>query len=156
MANWIYVLCRDERLVTRGVLEDFMGHWGWLDEPATFTPALDREETSNPAWGYFELEYRPRKRPVQVHNWRTPDALQPTLDDILDAHAHSLSAYPDDQAPDRCSTGVRFRVGVGTAPGRLGMLDVTEAFLARERDGIVVADEGIYDADLRLLLKLRD
>jgi len=36
------------------------------------------------------------------------------------------------------------------------MLDQAEAFLARERDGIIVADEGVFDGAMKQILAFGD
>ena len=151
------MFCRDKRPVRRAELEDFMGHWGWLDEPARFEPPLDESVGADSEWGYFELWYRDGKRPIQVRHWITRDEIQPTIDELKEEFKDALSDHPEvAKHLSETRQAFVFEMGADLPEDVWEMLDVTEAFLARERDGIVVAWEGIYDAQLKLLLALRD
>jgi hypothetical protein len=156
MANLIYVCCRSERPITYGELEDYMGHWGWLDEPATFEPPLDQVDPANPAWAAFTLTFRPGRRPIDVRHFFTPEEIRPVLDeiieqmddeDLVDDHAAVVTHLRETKQV------VMFELPAELPPDVWEMLDATEANLAREWDGIVVADEGVYDAALAQIFK---
>jgi hypothetical protein len=100
----------------------------------------------------FAVKYQPDKRPIDVQRWT--DEMTATLDEIVEEHTL------DEELTARLRQSRQafvFEVPGDPPEDVWDMLAATEAFLARERDGIVVADEGIYDAELRLLtMKLQE
>ena len=154
MANVIYIYCRLDRPVTYRQLEDHMGHMGFLDEPAVFHPPLDSVDADDPKWDSFTCTYRPGKRPIVVRHWITPEEIEPTLQELRDVLERQQSPNMLRVAAHLAHTR---QVFVFEMPDDLPedvweMLDATEVFLARECDGLVAADEGIYDTELQPVL----
>jgi hypothetical protein len=157
MAIWINVLCRCADPVTYSELEDVMGHMGWLDRPAEFDPPLDEKNGTDPNWGSFRVKYASDKRPIVVHHFIKQEEMEPTLSDIRD----KLEDFDDSEQKQEIvrrakETRQMFQFEI---PGDLPqdvweMCDQAEAFLARERDGIIVSDEGVFDGEMKQLLRL--
>jgi hypothetical protein len=152
MANSIYILCCSSAPLTYGEIEDYMGHMGFLDEPATFVPPVDASNRGDAQWASFELWFHPDRRPIQVSHWMTRDELEPTLEELREQIADDA---PEDVAGvllerlDRVHQAVAFEFGLDPPRDVWEMLDATEAYLASTYDGIIVASEGIYDAQLK-------
>lgn len=148
MANPIYVCCRSSAPVTYGELEDFMGHMGFLDEDARFEPPLDDGNRNDAAWRGFKVHVHGAKQPIAVRHWTTRDQFGPTLDELREEIEDKTIAS---------HLGATQQVIVFDLPAELPqdaweMLDATEAHLAQRLDGIVVADDGVYDAKLERLI----
>jgi len=152
MAITIYVLCSSDAPMTHGEVEDYMGHMGFLDEPATFRPPVDEHNRGDANWSSFELWYRADQRPIQVSHWITVDELEPTLSELRDEIA--------DEAPTsvletllprlaRIRQAVVFELGGDPPRDVWEMVDATETFIAGKYDGVIVAGEGVYDQQLK-------
>lgn len=156
MAIWIHVACRSEHVVTYGELEEVMGHMGWLDQPARFDPLPDASNTNDPNWGSFRVYYRPDKRPIVVHRQITSEEMEPAVADIRERlETLDDSAVKRDIEARLAATKQMF---VFEIPDDLPedvweMCDQAEAFLARERDGIIIADEGVFDGEMNQLAR---
>jgi hypothetical protein len=153
VANVIYICCRSDRAITYRRLEDHMGHMGFLDEPAVFEPPLDSVDPDDPQWDSFTCTYRAGKRPIVVRHWIAPEEIQPTMNELLE-RMEGQSANRERVAAHLADTrqAFVFEMGYDLPQDVWEMLDVTEIFLARECDGLIVADEGVYDANLKTIL----
>lgn len=155
MANPIYVYCRSLDLITYAQLEDFMGHMGFLDEPARFDPPLDDANRSNPSWRAFVVHFGNGTKPLTVRRWTTADQIQPSLDELRDR----LGNEPPSSAVEAIRRHVEEvrQIFVLDVPNEVTqdvweMLDATETFIAGRCDGVIVADEGVYGARLEPML----
>jgi hypothetical protein len=155
MANSVYVFCRSEHTMAYRQLEDHMGHMGFLDEPAVFDPPLDKVNADDPQWDSFTCTYRRDKRPIIVRHWITPEEIDPTRQELRER----LAAEPSTETARRVDTHLEEtrRVFVFEMPDDVPqdvweMLDATEVFLARNCDGVIVASNGVFDAELRPLV----
>jgi len=156
MAIWINVLCSSDEPVTYAELEDVMGHMGWLDKPAVFDPPLDEKNRTDPHWGSFRVKYAPDKRPIVVHHYITREEMEPTLSDIRD----KLEEVDDSEAKrevvkrlDETRQMLQFEIPDDLPQDVWEMCDAAEAFLARERDGLIVSDEGVFDGEMNQLVR---
>jgi hypothetical protein len=155
MATRIHVACRSSSAVTDAELADYMAHMGFLDEPPTIAPTLAQMGAGDPQWRSFELGYLPDKRPIVVRHHVTRDAMAPAfedlrerLEDVAEAQARTIG-----ERLDHTAQLFVFEVPDDLPQDVWEMLDATEAFLARERDGIVIAEEGVFDAELNQLVE---
>jgi hypothetical protein len=159
MATAIYVLCRSEEPITYGELEEVMGHMGWLERPARFDPPPDDKNRNDAAWDSFEVEYDPKKRPVIVRHCVTDEEMKPHLNDVRDLFdgADESEQLKELRARvDETKQLVLFEIP-GDPPQDVWMMcDQGEAFVARERDGMIVSDEGVWDGEMNQLLAFGD
>jgi len=154
MATWINVLCRAAEPVTYAELADVMNNMGGLDEAAELSPPANGPDSGD--WGLVSVRYAPTKRPVIVHQKVTREEMEPSFEDLREKiedlpaeHRATLEAW-------MAATQRLFIFEVqGDPPDDVWeMLAVTQSFLARERDGIVVADEAVYNAALERMFDL--
>ena len=156
MANWIYVCCRAGSPLTYAQLEDIMGHMGFLDHPAVFEPPIDEHNSADPKWSSFIVRCDPKKRPIVVRHLTSDAELAPLLEDLRDMVSE---AGPDTRSGEvlrrleDLSQAYTFELPDDLPEDVWEMLDVTECFIARERDGIVIAEDGAYDANLKPIMK---
>jgi hypothetical protein len=151
VAIWIHILCRARREITAAEIQEYVDGTELLDSPATFIPSRDSVDARDPTWSHFAMKYAAEHRPIEVRHWSNADQIRPTVEEIVgrlsprdryreliarlgETHRAIVFVLPDDPPIDVWDA-----------------LDAAEAWLAREWDGLVVAEEGIYDADLNLL-----
>jgi hypothetical protein len=156
MANWIYVCCRSTASLSYAQLEDLMGHMGFLDHPAVFEPPIDERNRVDPEWSSFTVRYDPKKRRIVVRHLTSDAELAPILEDLRDMIS---GAEPDARRGevverlDSLAQAYTFELPDDLPDDVWEMLDMTESFIARERDGIVIAEDGAYDANLKPIMK---
>jgi hypothetical protein len=155
MATRIYVLCRSDAPFTYGELEDYINHWGWLDSPARFEPLLNEQSAKDTSWSSFEVYYHPDQRAIRISRRTTSDEMEPVLSDIDE----QLEDVDDSDRKRDIEARIKqtrqlftFEVPGDPPEDVWEMLSATEALIARERDGIIFADEGVYDAEMNQLL----
>ena len=159
MPNFIHVLCRSPEPVTYAELGDFMANMGFLDEDATFEPPLDGPAAKRHEWGMMSMRYRPDKRPIQVQHWITQEEIQPTVAEIMERmEDNDLSDDHQDivERLKEAKQGFEFELDAELPDDVWEMLDATEAWLCRERDGIILAHEGVFDAKLNQIFAWDD
>jgi hypothetical protein len=130
---------------------------GWFfDEPVRFKPAIEGAWVADPQWNSAEIHYQKGKRPVIVEHLleatRVSEEVQEALESIRGAGPFQRHADLV-QRIRACQQVFIFEVDSVSATEECWMmLDATESFLARSRDGVVfVAGEGFYDASLQLI-----
>jgi hypothetical protein len=158
MATTIYVLCRSEKPITYAELEDVMGHMGWLDQPAKFDPPLDERNGTDPSWRSFRVEYRSDQRPIVIRHSITKEEMEPAFSDIREKleDVEPAAAAPIAAWLDATKRMVELEIPGDPPQDVWEMLDAAETFLARERDGIIVSDEGVFDGELNQILAFSD
>lgn len=155
MAIRISVLCRSNEPVSYGELENVMGHFGWLDNPAVFTPTPDETTKARTDWGMFSVRYSSTKRPIVVHQFVTTDDMAPTIEDLNELLEDADDSETKADVKTRLLDVKRmFEFEIPSEPPDdvWDMLDAAETHLARERDGIIFAEEGVFDGNMKQLL----
>lgn len=158
MATRIYVLCRSEEPVTYGELERVMGRMGWLAQPAKFDPPRDDRNANCSDWGSFRVDYRADMRPIIVRQLTTDAEMNPALTDIREKleEVELSAAARISTLLDKTKRMFVFEIAGDPPEDVWEMLDAGETHLARERDGIIVSDEGVFDGELDQLVAFGD
>jgi len=152
VAIWIHVLCRARRDLTAAELQDYIVGSELLDDPAVFSPAPNSIEARDPSWSAFAMKYARELSPIEVRHWTSDDLIRPMLDEIIgrltppERHRELIARLAETRQ------AVVFILPNDPPVDVWDALDAAEAWLAREWDGLVVAEEGVYDADLNLLV----
>jgi hypothetical protein len=159
MSQYLRVLCRSEEPLSRAEIGGFIREGYFFDEPPRFVPALEDPEAAHPGWERFEVHPPGSKRPIVLHHAAhdvVRDAIEEIVQTLLDAGLGESHA-PLIQRIRASRQLLTFEL----EPSQMTedaweMLDATEACVARLRDGVVfVSGEGIYDAALHPLCKLK-
>ncbi len=158
MSQYLRVLCRSEEPLSRAEIGGFIREGYFFDAPPRFVPALEDPEAARPEWERFEVHPPGSRRPIVLHH-AAHDVLRDSVEEIaqtlLDAGLGGSHA-PLIQRIRASRQLITFEL----EPSQLTedaweLLDATEAYVARLRDGVVfVSGEGIYDAALHPLCKL--
>ncbi|ATB29707.1 hypothetical protein MEBOL_003162 [Melittangium boletus DSM 14713] len=159
MSQYLRILCRTERPLPRAEIGNFI-HEGWFfNAPPRFEPTLDAPEAAHLEWARFEVHPPGVGRPIVLH-YATQDVLAHSIEELiqtlLDAGLETSHA-----ALLQRIRASRQLITIEVEPLRMTddaweMLDATEAFVARSRDGVVfVSGEAVYDAALQPLCVLR-
>lgn len=156
MPLFLRVLCRAPEPVTPKELATFIRDGWFFDEPVRFEPALEGAWATESRWKSIEIHYQAGKRPVLIEHLFDSERVAEEVKEALDAVrlaglAHQQAALVANIRT--CRQVFLFEVDpLGATDECWMMLDATEAFLARERDGVIfVAGEGFYDATLQPL-----
>ncbi len=158
MSYFLHVFCRSARNVTRRELADFIVEGVYFRDHPEFDPSREAESADDSHWSRFVVRYAPDKRPV-IFTKALGDELRDEITDALSA----LDDARDQERADHATAQVEASRQVMTieveraelTPEAWFMLDSVEAFVARECDGIVFAeDDGFYDQKLQPIVKL--
>jgi hypothetical protein len=152
VANHICVFCRSAELLSLKDIGNYIEEGALLDEDPQFTPRLDSSDASASDWTYLEIVYRPDKRPVQLHRLIGAERMAPMIEDALRALSDHAILEKHPELVERlrsCRQIFHFELGWELTDDCWEMLDATEAYIARKRDGVVFASEGFYNKDLQ-------
>ncbi|PTL79703.1 hypothetical protein [Vitiosangium sp. GDMCC 1.1324] len=161
MPLFLRVLCRSREPVTLGELTTFIRNGWFFDEPVRFESALDEARRTDLDWRSVEIHYQQGRRPVLVEHLFEEARVAEEVAEALEALQRAGLASSHAALVQRIQESRQlflFEVDPVGAPEECWMmLDATEAFLARTRDGVVFVDEeGFYDAALQPICKLGD
>jgi hypothetical protein len=152
MSYSIYVLCRKPEPITRGEIAEFIEDGVFFDD-VSFMPPAGSQEAAAPAWDYLEVHYDGDPQPVIIRRLVDSD-VRGKVEIVETTLLECEVRMPNDVAAFLASVQqvfeLQFHRGGGVSEDCWAMLDCLEAFLAKERDGIVFSSgDGIYDADLQ-------
>ncbi|MCA1702446.1 MAG: hypothetical protein LC808_03935 [Actinobacteria bacterium] len=154
MSQFSNVFGRSANNISRSELGNFAIESWYGDDPLSFSPSLDDKDIDSAEWTTFEAILPGKKRPIVFHR----DVEQSTIDEMVNETLEELGE--DAPAAIRNQlTGIRQVIGVEFFPEELDddsweMLDLILAFLARKIDGLIGADDGIYDKELKKLIDI--
>jgi hypothetical protein len=157
MAAHLSVFCRSDMVITRRELAEFIADGAFFDEAPVFSHAAGAE-AADPLWSSLEIRTAPGKRPVTIERF-TGTATGPFVDEALDRlrEAGLFERHPKlvTHLRETCQVFILEAAALAETDDCWEMLDCVEAHLARELDGVIAADDGFYDRDLRPSCELR-
>lgn len=155
MSQYLRILCRSNEPLSRAALARFIRDGGFFDAAPRFEPPSDTAEAAAPEWEHFEIHPPGSTRPIVLHH-AAPKTLADSVEELLttlrdagleQSHPALIQRLRDSQQLFTFDIDPRHMTEEAWE-----MLDATEAFVARSRDGVLfVAGEGIYDAALQLI-----
>jgi hypothetical protein len=157
MSNQLILYCRSSKAIPPQEIATFVEDGAFFDHRPSFQPPPDSADAARPDWGFMEIIHDPKRRPVQIEQILGEDEIGEVVDNAVErlGHAGHAASHPALVAHLRASRKVFvIEVSAELPEEAWEMLDTLEAYLCRELDGIVMAHEGIYDADLQLIVPL--
>ena len=152
----LYIMCRSEKPLTRNQISAWTVEVAVLGPKPQIIPPVGDPEGDDPDWEYLEITYRKKKRPIQIHRVTTAANVRERVGEILETMEHEdvVSDYPDIVARLK-ETRQYFWIELGFNVSEHGweLIDITQSFIAQELDGIVVSDEGIFNAGLEPIIR---
>lgn len=157
MPLFLRVLCRAPEPVTPRELATFIRDGWFFEEPVRFEPVLEGTWATEPRWKSIEIHYQVGKRPVLVEHLFDSSRVAEEVDEALEAARSAGLLQSQAALVERIRACQRVFLFAPSATDECWMmLDATEAFLARARDGVIfVAGEGFYDAALQPICTLQ-
>jgi hypothetical protein len=160
MPLFLRILCRAPEPVIPRELATFIRDGWFFEEPVRFEPVLEGTWATEPRWKSIEIHYQVGKRPVLVEHLFDSSRVAEEVDEALEAARSAGLLQSQAALVERiraCQRVFLFEVDPLNATDECWtMLDATEAFLARARDGVIfVAGEGFYDAALQPICTLQ-
>lgn len=157
MSFSVYILGPRAAQVSRRDIAEFIEEGCYFDAPA-FDPEPDSAAAAELDWTTFDIFEQPDSRPITIRS-ETAARVAVSVDIVVgtfDERGVELPpAISARLAQARHVYVVEMDRGAGISDESWGMLSSVEAFLARRCGGIVFTNEdGVYDADLRLLVSL--
>jgi hypothetical protein len=143
MAQWHSIYGRSGAVLSRrDIAERVLELWYGEGSP-TFAPAPDTE----PAWEHFAITLPGVARPLAITNTTDPVRIHDYLAEFAEQTPGTVRAR---------LAGTRRVLDLEFAPDLLSesaweLLDALQSLLAVHVDGLLVAPEGVYDAQLRCL-----
>ncbi|HEY0641230.1 MAG TPA: hypothetical protein VGD67_26680 [Pseudonocardiaceae bacterium] len=152
MSQFTNILCRSGDAPARAALADFAEESWYEDEPLEFAPGRGATDQGGTDGTVLEIRLPGRDRPVVVRRDTAADAVAELVREAVEELGGNLT---DDLRT--AIEGTRQVIGIEFFPETLDedgweLLDTITAHLARELDGLVMADDGLYDRELEKLL----
>lgn len=156
MGTNIQVICRSANPLTRNQITAWLDEVAILDRPPAFDPPLGDPAGDIPDWDYLEIVYRPKKRPILIHRYAEHGRVGEMAGEVVERM--EIEGLDDDhpELVERLKAARQvffFEMGSSLPTDIWEMVDLAEAFIAEQLDGLVAADEGIYDHELQPLVK---
>jgi hypothetical protein len=151
MTYFLRVFCRSSRAITRREIARFIVEGYFFDEKPSFEPSPESEAGLDENWRRFDIHYHPEKRPVILFKDVAEKMLQGEIKEILE----ELAPPPVPEVVVKALHASQQVIAIEIDQLHLTddaweMVDILEAFLARELDGIIYApDDGFFDKKLR-------
>jgi hypothetical protein len=149
MSQLIHVFCCSGETLSRAEVIDFVEDGVFFDN-SKFQP--EENYGGESSW-VLEIIYNTEKRPIQLSINTADEVTRETIQEIISEHVKG-QLTPEQEAliAKLNQTLQHFQIEIGVISEECWMmLDCLEAFIANKLDGIVYADEGIYDKDLQPL-----
>lgn len=156
MANRIYLFCGSSRQISYDEIIEQMGHMGFLDQPARFEPPVEEGNKARTDWGAFELHYREGRRPITVEQITDDVEIRTVLSEICEKFDDEPKSSVRAMLKERLQSakhGLMFELPDELPEDVWEMLDATEGYFAGVCDGVIVAHEGVFDANLQLVFR---
>lgn len=156
MGITLRVYCRSKNPLTRSQIANWVDEVAVLGAEPRFVPAPDDPESGEPDWDFMEIVHAPRKRPILVHRIGDTAAVGESVGETVDWMERYAPGEPPPHLVERVRASQQvfvFELSANLSEEAWELVDVAQSYIARELDGVVAAEDGIYDADLQPLLK---
>jgi hypothetical protein len=147
----IYVFCKSENIYTGRQIAEFYKFSGEFEDDLKFDPDFDSEKLTREDWSGFSVNYRTGKEEVIIGRLVPGDAeFQDSLEDVFELHQDRLKKLPEVEKHLKASKQIyTFEFDAFFLDeDAWDVMDRVEWNLAKDLDGLVVADEGFYDKEL--------
>jgi hypothetical protein len=150
------VFCRSGGTITRRQVAEWIEEGAVLGARPVFDPEPTAPSAEAPDWDYMEITYNRKRRPIVIERVAEPGEVAESAEETVEW----MERYAPDEPPRELVDALResrqmfvFEVGAELPEKAWELVDIAQSFVARELDGLVAADEGIFDPDLQPLLR---
>lgn len=160
MSLHIQIFCRSDRTLTRREIIQFILNGALIDKTPAFRPPTNSPEAPEPVWGQLELQPAPHDpsgsspAPLLIERIVEKSEVDPYVEEGLSA-ATKIKTQSNRTRVEELIRATKqvFHIDLTSNPQEdvWEAIDAVEMLIARELDGVIQADEGFYDARLRLL-----
>ncbi len=152
MSQFTNILCKSGDAPTRAVLADFAEESWYDDEPLSFVPEPNAAGMDDRNWTVLEIRLPGRDKPLVLHRDTAADPVTELIREAIAELGDGLTAELRASLEE-----ARQAIGIEFFPDTLDedaweLIDTITAHLARELDGLVLAEDGLYDQGLEKLL----
>ena len=160
MSLHIQIFCRSDHSLTRREIIQFILNGALIDKTPGFRPPPNSSEAAEPVWGELELQPAPhdaggtQRAPLLIERIVEKSEINPYVEEGISAAAKIKTESNRTRVEELIrETKQVFHIDLTSNPPEdvWEAIDAVEMLIARELDGVIQADEGFYDARLRLL-----
>lgn len=154
MSQFFNIFCRSENPLTRAELGEFAMESWYGEELLVFDPSLSDEASRSIEWRSFEIALPHKKRPIAIQRDIESAAVTEMVDETLGELESKVIPVVSNHLAE-----TRQVIGLEIFPEEFDddaweLLDVIESYLARQCNGLIVTDDGVYNKDLECLIAL--
>lgn len=154
MARHVYIFCQDAKNINFKDIAEFIKDGWWFDE----CPEFNIGEES-----FVEIQYDPNLRPILIELFDDPKMVEEIKKETYEEELENVKCTSIDE--EKTKSEIVGKIGASTHIYNIefswsdlsgdcwAMKACVEAFLAREKKGLILADEGVYDENLQLIMK---
>lgn len=156
MPQWHQIFCKSDSGLTRAQIAETAGDVWYGEGDLRFTPEKGDPAIGDVEWDELSIYVPTSGRPIIFYwNAGTDEVVRNSREELIDELDGLPKAIEDDLA-----AAVQV-IALELAPDLLDddsweMLDLVQAFIMRQLDGILVTPDGIYDEHLQFLLEIEE
>ena len=153
MSLHVQIFCRSDRSLTRREIIQFILTGALIDETPSFKPSPNSPEAAEPVWRSLQLQPA-ASAPLLIERIVEKPEIDAYVEEGL-AAAAKIATETNKKTVEEVVRGAKqvFHIDLSSNPSEdvWEAIDAVEMLIARELDGLIQADEGFYDAQLRFV-----
>ncbi len=154
MSVSIEIFCRSEQSISRSEIIALVQEGYYFDSDPKFEPSLNSPNAQDYKWDELAIYYDSARRPVIISLFIESKVVEEMVSEAIE---HLETSNKRDLSVHIAGSKKIFRIEIASwevTEECWQMLACLEALLASELDGLIMADEGIYNKELEFIAKL--
>ena len=153
MARHVMIFCQDDKKINFKDIAEFIKDGWWFDE----CPEFNIGEES-----FVEIQYDPNLRPIIIELLDDPQMVEEIKKETYEEQLEKVKCTSIDEEKIKSKIVSKIAGAIHIYNIEFSWSDLsedcwamkacTEAFLARGKKGLILADEGVYDENLQLIM----
>lgn len=159
MSLFIHIFCQADNPLRAREIAEFIEEGSYFDNPPKISLEPVSAKENDAGWTEMKIEYKARKRPVILHRETRSDEFMEEVEEAVEALESAGLAKKHNELISRMKGTKQLIVfevdSKGATEDCWEMIDNMEAWIARERNGLIyVSGEGFYNEELETLCDL--
>ena len=153
MARSVWIFCQDDKFINFKDIAEFIKDGWWFDD----CPGFNIDEKS-----FVEINYDPNLRPISIELIDDPQMVEEIKQESHELYIDriELNSLADEEVKNKIVAKIAATTNIYKVEFSWSdliedcwdMMASVEAFLARKKRGVILADEGAYDENLQLII----
>jgi hypothetical protein len=153
MARSVLIFCQNDKFINFKDIAEFVKDGWYFDE----CPEFNIGEES-----FVEIKYDPNLRPIVIELFDNPQMVEEIKQESHELYLDRIkvTSIADEEAKNEIASKIAASMNIykvefswsDLSESCWEMMACVESFLAKEKQGIIVADEGAYDENIELII----